>query len=74
MIYPNQTGTSWFYQLPPMVDLDGDAVTMSVKWGTAEAFMILDQTKNILRINDIREDKTNPLKPGYYPIFLTLSD
>lgn len=55
-----------------MADLDGDAVTLSIKWGTADAFMILDQ--NIIRINDIREDKTNPLKPGYYPIFLTLSD
>ena len=55
-----------------MEDLDRDDIILSIEWGNAGAFMSLEN--NRITINDIREDSTNPLKPGQYPIFLTLSD
>lgn len=46
---------------------------MSINWWGAESFISMTGNKTIY-IKDIREDEHNLFKPGYYPLFITLSD
>lgn len=62
----------WSYELPETADLDGDFVNMSINWWGSESFMSLEG--RIIKIRDIREDPKNMLRPGYYPVFITLDD
>jgi hypothetical protein len=69
------TEQGWFYKLPNITDDDpGDKVQFTADFGYAANFMTLRSDKLYLDIADISSLGISSIRPGYYPLILTLDD
>jgi hypothetical protein len=72
LLVPERMPTSWSFEIPSIIDPDGETVTMTYALGLASSFVSFQNGQLI--IDDIRDFNSTSMAPGFYPIFFTLND